>query len=489
MNMIERIFGGMFKAPPKKEPKKEDDFKIPSPGRVSAPDDRAEDLITTLKGLTKFVTPSFRTEFIPIIRNLYKINPDVSIAVQDMFKLVNTDHIIEFPNNTAEEAKAMRDHLIKVSKKWGRYTGGIDGIVNKMVVQAFIGGAISVEGVPNKDLTGLETLIFLKPENILFRRHNNGVYHPYQKNPFPLENHKPDYIKLNPDTYIYASIFNDLDEPYGIPPFLGALDSIKGQHHMKENFKQIMELMGMVGFLEAKIEKPARKANESEAAYGLRLKRLVRQMKINLKDGMRDGLVVGYKDDHEFNMNSTTHTLDNLDKPWAMNQQSVANGLGINSNIIGVSDTRSEGGAGVLLSKMISQLKNMQKILIFVLTFIYTLELRLAGFNNKGVVVKFGTSTISDEVKVQQALEYKIRNNVSLYNQGIISQEQFAWNMGYAKPDKKEPRQIEEPEGVSSSGDHAKKQKREADKDTSDRKVRDKNNPVPKRKDQDSKPR
>ena len=124
-------------------------------------------------------------------------------------------------------------------------------------------------------------------------------------------------------------------------------------------------------------------------------------------------------------------------------------------------------------------------MLKYALEFIYALELRLAGFNNKGIDVSFGTSTISDELKVQQGLEYKLRNLVTLYNQGIISQDQFAWSMGYTRPDKKEPRvQPEDDAGVSSADDHAKKQKREADKDKSDRSVRDKNKIVPKRKDQ-----
>lgn len=38
-----------------------------------------------------------------------------------------------------------------------------------------------------------------------------------------------DYIKLNPETYFYVGMFNDTDEPYGVPPFMPALDSLKGQ--------------------------------------------------------------------------------------------------------------------------------------------------------------------------------------------------------------------------------------------------------------------
>nr|DAY53866.1 MAG TPA: portal [Caudoviricetes sp.] len=463
-----------------------DTSSIP-PGRVSVPDDSSQGLVVSLRDITNLVTPSFRSNIIPLIRDLYKVNPDMSIAIQDMFKLSNTGHTISFPNNTPEEAKKMKEHLSMVSKRWSNYTAGINGLVNRFIVQCLTSGAISIEAVPNNKLDGISTIVFVNPENIYFRRLENGVYHPYQKNPYTILNDRPDFIKLNTETYIYVGMYNDTDEPYGVPPFMAALDSIKGQHDMRINFKHIMELMGMVGFLEAKMEKPPREPNESVQAYRARLNNTLVKLKKNMMGGLKDGIVTGYKEDHEFKLNSTTQSLQNLEKPWAMNQQSVANGLGINSNIIGVQTSNTEGGAGILLSKMISQLKNIQMLVSHILEFIYTLELRLSGFNNKGIKVEFGTSTISDELKVQQGLEYKIRNLQALYNQGIINQQQYAWAMGYEKPDQKEPRQINN--DISDIEDSAKKQKREADKDKSDRKTRDKNNPMPKRKDQDTKTR
>ena len=39
---------------------------------------------------------------------------------------------------------------------------------------------------------------------------------------------------------------------------MAALDSLKGQHEMRVNFKNIMEVMGMVGFLEAKNAKTSK---------------------------------------------------------------------------------------------------------------------------------------------------------------------------------------------------------------------------------------
>ena len=45
-----------------------------------------------------------------------------------------------FAYNTDEEASKMRDHLIKATKGWTRYTAGIDGLVNKMIVQLLVSG-------------------------------------------------------------------------------------------------------------------------------------------------------------------------------------------------------------------------------------------------------------------------------------------------------------------------------------------------------------
>ena len=473
------------KDPPKKKEEFNRDVSAISPGRVSVPDNST--FIQLLQGQTVLVTPSFRTDVIQLIRNLYKINPDMSIALQDMFKLANTGHDVNFPNNSDKEADAMRDHLRIATKRWSMYTAGIDGLVNKMIVQLMVGGAISVEGVPNNDLSGLSTIIFIKPDDIIFKRDKEGVYHPHQinKNWAAVQEQ---YIKLNTNTYVYAGMYNDTDEPYGIPPFMASLDSLKSQQDMKINFKQIMEMVGMVGFLEAKMQKPDQKASESDGAYRARLNRTLRELKVNLREGMKDGVVTGYMDDHEFKMNSTTKELGNLNIPWQMNQQSVANGLGINGAIIGTGNA-TEASTGVNLSKMISQLKNLQSIVGYVLEFLYSLELRLAGYNNKGITITWGTTTVTDDVKIQQARQYKIQNLDLLYKAGIISQYQYAWEMGYDSPDQEEPRvSLEDQAGVGDPQEATKKKQRQDDKNQSARRSRTKTNPNPARGDQNSKP-
>lgn len=478
--------------------KKPESFKQDSssgiipPGRLSVPN---ETLFTinnfrSATGLA-FVDTKFRREVIPLIRDLYKTNPDVGVALQEIFKLANTGHQIIFPYNNASETKNMLKHLSLVTDSWSNYTAGIDGLVNRFISQFMVGGAISIEGVPKSDLTGISTIIFVNPEDIMFQREADGVYMPYQINKSAIMNDQ--YIKLNTNTFSYISMFNDTDEPYGIPPFITVLESIRDQRDMKLNFKQVMSLLGMIGFLEASMEKPSKESNESEPAYRRRLTNTLTQLKAKLMVGMKDGLVVGYKDDHEFNMTSTTKDLSNLDKVWAMNQQSVANGLGGMSSLIGVQKTTTEGGAGVLLSKMISQLKTIQMNVAFALQKLYMLELKLAGFNVKSVSVKFAPTTVADNVKIQQANEYKIRNLSTLRDEGIIDQYQYAYEMGYSEPAESGPVKefIDAKKGSSANNNQAssKKVKRKDQKTKSDRRSRDKVNPAPKPNEQNPKER
>lgn len=466
--------------------------EIPLPnGRVSVPEGE-NDLLSFLKNgmIDKdFVKSSFRPEVIKIIRDLYKVNPDVGIAVQDMYKLSNTDHIINFPFNTEKEAREMRTHLAMVSKDWSNNLAGTFGLANKMFIQAMISGSVSIEAVPKTDLSGISTVVFVDPDTIVFRRGNDAKYYPYQKKNkrgnviTPLDN----LVKLNLNTYKYVGIMSDTDEPYGIPPFMSALDSLKTQADMQINIKQIMEMMGLLGFLEVKVDKPLQREGESTKNYERRLINFLTDTRKTVKKTLKDGVLAGYIDDHEFKMNSTTKDLGNVDKPWNQNQQRVANGLGVAGSIIGVdSSTKTEGGTSILFSKLLSQLQNGQEIVANVFEFIYDLELRLAGFsNNKGASVTFYPSTVTDDIKIQQAGEYKIRNVIAKRDAGIISQDAAAFELGYQKPFSKEPILI-----PGSDVDKAKKeQDREADKDKSDRKTRDKNNPVPKRKDSDTKER
>lgn len=470
---------------PKKRVKLEEEPPESRPTRTTVPSTRIsrptnEITYSDLKGKTTFVNPGFIAEYIPIIRKLSWINEDMGLAVNDMVRLTNTGHRIKFdPTVSPEMQKKMRQHLEDKQIEWGDGVDGMNGLVNKMIAQIWIAGALSNEWIVANDKKGIKNLALVNPETIIFSWNKKQLrYEPYQKQNYNTGGLLAErYEKLNEYTYRYYGINGDTELPYGIPPFLTALNAIATQADMVKNIKFMMKQVGLLGFFEALMEKPGQNEGENEDQYIARLQSLLNSAKDEIIDGIGEGVVVGYKSDHEFKFNSTTKDLKGVHELYDQNERSVANGLKFAPEFLGVSNKGTETGINIVFTKMLSQLTNIQKVVAANLKFGYNLELRLAGFKFENLRVEFEPSTITDELKYQQAQEIKIRNVIAKYGQGIISQEQTADELGYDKPDSTEPRVLPDKQAELD-------QKREKDKDASDRKGREKDKPQPKRKDQ-----
>ena len=465
-----------------------EDQREARPTKTSVPSTRISrplnnNTFTDIKGKTTFITPGFIAEYIPIIRKLSWINEDMGLAVNDMVRLTNTGHRIKFgPEVEAELQSEMREHLEEKQIEWGDGVDGINGLVNKLIAQIWIAGALSGEWVVANDKKGIKNMVLVNPETIVFSWNKKQLrYEPYQKQTYEMTGIIGEkYEKLNENTYRYYGINGDTEAPYGIPPFLTALNAISTQQDMLANIRYMMKQIGLLGFFEALMEKPGQRDGENEEQYIARLNTTLDEAKKKIIDGIGEGVIVGYKDEHEFNFNSTTKDLNGVGEIYNQNERGVANGLKYSPEFLGVSGSKgSEGGMGIVFTKMLSQLTNIQSVIASYLKFGYTLELRLAGYDFESLMVEFNPSTISDDLKYQQGQEVKVRNVIAKYGQGIIGQQQAADELGYDKPDQEEPRILPDKQAEID-------QKREKDKDASDRKVRDKNKPQPKRKDSKS---
>lgn len=450
--------------------------KVVPPGRASRPT-FGTDAYIDVKSRVNFINPGYIAEYIPVIRKLSWINPDLGVAVNDMVQLTNTGHRIKFdPEIPADTQKKMRRHLMEKQKQWGDGVAGMNGLVNKMISQIWIGGALSNEWVVANNKSGIDHLALVNPETIRFQWNKKKLrFFPYQKQDSDTGSRIGEkYVKLNPYTFKYYSLNGDTDIPYGIPPYLTALNALTTQGEMDKNIRFIMRQVGLLGFAELLMEKPGQLPGETDTAYEARLNQLLTQSKENILEGITEGVVVGFNEDHEFDFKSTTKNLNGVSDIYNQNEVQVANGLKMAAEFLGVGKGGSETGINIIFTKMLSQLQNVQKLVAANLEHGYSLELKLAGYNFKSLDVAFEPSTITDELKFQQAMEYKIRNIYNKYKAGVISMQQMAFEMGYDKPDAKEPRAE-----LDASG--AQKEKRQDQNDKSDKKSRDKSKPQPKK--------
>lgn len=391
------------------------------------------------------VTPEFVRETIPLIRLLMKRNPDVGQAIHNIVSLGNTGHKIFFDRKrSAAEVDAMRNHLKNKRSDWATGTASIDGLINKFIAQVLVGGAISAEWVPNNTLTGIESCVLVNPEEIEFVLDpvRATKYIPYQRvNQFAglKKNTKYGLVTLNTNTYRYFGLNGDTELPYGFPPYLTAIDAIDMQLRMVKNIKFVVDQMGLLGFLEALINKPDQLDGEDDVAYMTRLTNILVQAKTRMLEGFKDGVVAGFKDDHEFNFNTAARSYEKASGLYDNNELNVASGLKQDASLWGRSYSTSETQITVVFIKMLSELKNIQTLVGKMLEFGYALELRLAGFNFDSLEVKFNKSTIQDELKYQQAQEIKIRNVQSKMILGLLNQDQAADELDYEQSAYPEP--------------------------------------------------
>jgi hypothetical protein len=450
-------------------------------------------ILGSLGGQYRIVNHQFIVQVIPLIRKLMMINPDVGQAIHNIVSLGNTGHKIIFDSTVPlDQVDLMRRHLENKKLDWAAGTAGMDGLVNKMFSQVLVGGALSNEWVPNRKLNGLETVILVNPEDIVYTlEENNTKYVPWQRiiggggfiGAQPLLRINPSgLIPLSPYTYRYYALNGDSEVPYGFPPYMAAMERIRTQNNMNMNIDFVVDQFGLLGFLELLIQKPMKMDSEDEGNYNTRLDNILTLAKQRVEEGMSSGVVAGFKDDHEFKFNGASRTLDKALELFKNNELQIGSALKQDMTLFGRDYNTSETQITVVFMKMLSELKNIQNLVKTNLEFGYALELTLAGFKFDFLKVQFNRSTLMDDLKYQQAQELKIRNVMQKMIMGIINQDQAADELDYEKPAYPEPMVPWEilAGGSTPTDQAADDTKREKGKDKSDKKVRDKNKPISK---------
>lgn len=441
MSFIANLFSRNKVAVKKSSSKPKELDSLPT-GRSSVPE--GSNTIKGMANLYDFVNPDFDFESIPLIRKLIRVNPDFGQALWDMIFLGNTGHKLRFDSDINPlEIDKMRDHIDRVCMTWTEGCAGKDGLANRMFSQVIIAGAIANEWVPNRDLNGIDKVAFIKPETIRYQLNNRGRYDAFQKASQMNATGELGFVKLNPNTFKYWALYTDSEVPYGLPPFIAALEPLVTQGILNDNIKKVSRQVSLMGFLKILLMKPRQRDGQSKTSYRTELNNNLDQTKERVKNGLNDGIVVGYDEDvSDMDFQSTTKGDSAVTEIYNLNEQQIFSGLKSDGSLFGRDYGTSETQITIVLTKLISELYNIQNLVKSNLEFGYAMELWLAGFNPKGLKVEFNKSTLLDELKMQQGKEIKITNLHKLYYDGIINLDQYADELGYEKADQKEPREL-----------------------------------------------
>jgi hypothetical protein len=364
----------------------------------------------------------YPVEFLRHIEELVLTTPDLSQALKRSIQLGNTGHKIEVELSRGDSQAAI-DELNELSETIYANGPGADGLVNAMWRQIMIKGALSVELVPDMDLTAIDKVVQIPVETVRFKI-ENGERHIVQ-------NHMGEELMLNPAQYIYFPLFTDEKSPYGIPPFISALQSIDTQKASINGIGKIIKKLGLLGFIFAKIKIPFR-GNESENEYHDKLKKRLTDFTKGLQGNVENGAMAGY-DDTTLEHHSVTNDARGAIDLFREIETQVASGIDIDPALLGRTYSTTETYAGVVYNAFLAANKNVRRLIKRALEKTYKTHLILAGYPVKKVRVTFNPDPALNPKLEAEREGIEIDNVLKKYQAGFIDIDKAAQELGYEK--------------------------------------------------------
>lgn len=429
------------------------------------------------------IDPDFNVNILQGLETLAKFHSDFSYAVDNIKQLGNTNWQVYFDDSVPDDLQ--NEMLLRIktkAKDWYAYSGGLNSMIGDLFAQVAIYGALSAENAILEDLSGVKKTILVNPSYIRFKYDKDkDEYKPHQllRNTVGLAV-KDNLLELNTTTYKYIALGRFSEKPYGIPPFLSALENVAIGRDMSDNLKYVIKKLGTLGFLEVLVNGPKPFPNEQPDDYYKRTNDYLNRLIPEIEQGFAKGFVAGFKDVHEFNMHNLTSNVQGAKDLAEMNDVKMMAGLKQDPLMFGRNFSTTETLGRVVLAKMTTQVASYQKIVASYLESVFLTDLQLAGYNITTLDVIFEAPMVGDRLREEQTIQTKLANLDTLLSKGVIDIYQYAQEAGYEQPadpekhiqnnpnlNDKEGGNTEQPD-EEDSGKNSPKKKNEDKEDTSD---------------------
>lgn len=412
-----RFFANIFSRGTKEPAKESFAADIPSE-RELTPERKRNDLMDS-------VTPSVPFELVDEIEKLVLSTPDLSQAVERTISFGNTGHQVSFEGLSEAETKKAREELERFAKTAFKPAAGIDSLVDALFRQMTIRGALSAEAVPEGDFSGIRKVELVPVKEVRFKRDERNDWKPMQTG-------IGEDIELNEQQYMYIPLQRDEKSPYGIPPFIAALDTAKSQKGFIDRIKEVIKKIGLLGFIHAK-KKPAPNNNESPREYTARLKKNLEDFAKSFRQNFAEsGMAVSY-DDVSIDHRSVTGDARGAADLFQIGEEQLASGIDMDPSLLGRNYSTTETYAGVVYESFLSKLRGRQRIVKRFLEKVYWLHLVLRGFKVDKVSVTFNLARSLNPQSDAQAENFRLQNIKMKEEAGWIDADQAAREAGYTK--------------------------------------------------------
>lgn len=416
----------------------EDSVSVPTKsGRVSQQESSTGGIIPNIMGPEQL---PFDPDFLKVLQNLAQYDRHISYAVENVVSLSHTDMEIEFSGDISEEERKERmDYIINAQTGWYDFSTGGDGLTADLFAQIATFGALSVEAYPDEFLEGIKKAVRVSPIHIRFSYNQlEDEWIPLQETisgvGLSRESALYGYNQLNKETYSYIALRRIDTTPYGVPPFLAAIEDIITEREMLSNFKNMMKRVGMLGFLSVLVKAPKPVSGETPDTYRSRVNSYLDEVTPAAEASYAKGVAVGVKDMHEFNLEGTNMNVQGGEALMGIIKKLILSGIKQDPSMHGENFSTTETFARVILGKMSKQMESYQRVVASWYEKVFMQELKLANLPTKSISVKFKKPTVTDEAKDAETSMKWFNVYKAEYEAGLIGQQGFAEKRGYSEP-------------------------------------------------------
>lgn len=376
------------------------------------------------------------------IEMIAQYNPDYSQAVENIVTLANSGFnlVVSGPKRTATRT---HQQLMEKSLTVMEEHGGFEGLIDKLLHQAAVYGAMCGEWLLNEQLNDVVGFADINPKLIRYFWEDNH-WAPYQKVTFlqlqdAIKSNQVvragAYVKLNELTFKYYAFNSAPMSPYGTPAFLAALPGISTQQDMVFNMAQIVKKIGMLGIVDITIERLSMLPGEDTAAFRNRAEGYVQEYANAMEDMLTQGGLAHF-DDAEVKVTNPIGNAAGATAIFKQNEELVFSGLKSMPSVQGRSYSTTETYAGVAYDIIIRNTRKYQDAVRGMMRRGFWLMASLWGENPDEIDLEFLPNKTLQRLEEAKAANLEILNAVMLWVLGIYDQTDVSHTLGHGVPKK-----------------------------------------------------
>lgn len=364
------------------------------------------------------------------LRIIRDINPDASMAIWNLLRLANSGHEVEVEKPSGAIDQRATDYLNDLAREVGKmYGGGVDQLINVLLLTAYTQGAIALEVELSEGLNEVVDFHPVDPVTLDFRRNNRtGEMELLQKNA------QGEYKVLNQETVFYYPIDPDIGDPFGRSPILPVLSIVFFQVEVLKDLKKVIHHQGHQRF-DIKVLEEAIIGNmpdEIKVQGPDSVRRFVSEYVTDIRNQMANLEA----DDDFFHTDSVEISMaggaigQSLDATRVMDviNQQIVSSLKQLPILLGRNEGTTETHGSIQWQIYVKGIESIQRAIKRVLERAYNVSLQIGGFQGKARLT-FDSIRVTDRYQDAQSEQMETSTKIMQINQGWITNDEAALDM------------------------------------------------------------